>query len=185
MRGLKIGATIIASQLMQVVRNRRAVKLPALFIARKKRRANNRKLAGTEPSEAISQQVSEPRLTAPDNRPHRGSSEELDLHSWCEQCDALAKSAIKSGGLSHDWCVELYSSGVNRALEHLPQQCREHALRIANEVFDYRSPEERQQTVRANAANGRCLHGIPFDCCPQGCGDFPDECDEYDADDCA
>lgn len=182
MRGLKVGAALMASRLIHVIQTRRGMKQPALFIARNKRRANRGQAVASErPSPAIQVQAAES-MADKNMRPHQNPREELDLHAWCEQCDALAKEAIKSGGLSHDWCVELYSSGVDRALDHLPDACRGHALQVANEVFDYRNPSERERVVRENADQGICHHGIPVDCCPAGCGSVPDDCDDQDDD---
>lgn len=175
MRGLKVGAAIIASQFMHVIKTGRAMKLPALFIERKKRRANNRKQVDMEPSLSVLPRVPEQCLKPTDKRPNWNRSEELDLHSLCEQCDTLAKSAIKLGGLSHDWFVDLYSSNIDRALENLPEARRNRTTELANEIFDYRSPSEREQTIQQNAQNGRCRHGIALECCPAGCGSVPDE----------
>jgi len=182
MRGFKLGAALVASRFIHVIKTRRGVKLPALFIALNKRQANCGQTAQSDqPRRAV--QVQEVVAISDANaHPHQLSHGELDAHSWCEQCDVLAEDAIKSGGISHDWCVELYSSGVDRALEHLPKACHGQALQVANEVFHYRSPSEREKIVRENADTGRCHHGITLDCCPAGCGSVPDDCDDPDED---
>jgi hypothetical protein len=158
------------------------MKLPALFIARNKGRPNRGQAVASERLRPAIQVQAAESMADKNMRPHQNPREEFDLHSWYEQCDALAKDAIKSGGLSHDWCVELYSSRVDRALELLPEACHGQARQVANEVFDNRNPAARQQTILANAESGPCLHGIPFDCCPVGCGEFPDESGELDTD---
>lgn len=49
---------------------------------------------------------------------------EINLQAWSEQCSAMAEAAFESSALSHDWCVELYSESVDRALLTLPQTSR-------------------------------------------------------------
>lgn len=182
MRGLKVGAALMASRLLQVIKTRRGTKLPALLIARQKRPAKPAQISDAKHSRVARTPQAVGALTAASSQPPYNPSVQTDLDSWCEQCDALAKETIKSGGLSHDWCIKLYSSGVDRLLEQMPEAWREPALQIAHEIFDYRSPSERQRTIRANADNGLCRHGIAFECCPAGCGEFPDECEEHNTD---
>jgi hypothetical protein len=98
-----------------------------------------------------------------------------ELQTWRGQCESMAETAISSGGLSHDWSVELYSESIDRALPLLPDPLRGPALLLAAEVFDYRTPMEREQINRWNAENGYCLHGITLDCCPLGCGSILDD----------
>lgn len=176
MRGLKVGAALMASRLIHVIKTRRGMKLPALFITREGRPANQGKPAKPDFPRTNSQApvsalpVARSRLEAQQN-----PLTALDLHTWPEQCDALARAAIKNGGLSHDLCVELYSSGVDRALEAAHTIPKDVALQVANEIFDYRTPAERDQTARWNMQNGYCRHGITLDCCPLGCGSAPDD----------
>lgn len=179
MRGLKVATALIASRFIHIIKTRRGMKLPALLIARNMRRTNRGQPAQSDRPRPAIQAQAVVAISDANAHPHQHPQGELNVHSWCEQCDALAKDAIKSSGLSHDWCVELYSSGVDRALEQLPKSSRDVALQVANEVFDYRSPAEREESRRKNAENAICLHGIPFDCCPLGCGEFPDECDDH------
>ncbi len=171
MRGLGKHAAIAALRLIHAAKNKRIRELPKLLLKRKRQRAVVDKPKQFEPPIAFPQDEA----TAQSNVSSRASSSRSDLDGWHAQCQSLARDALKSCGLSHDWCVEIYSADVDRALEAVHTIPKDIALRIADEVFDYRTPAEREQTALWNEQNGYCLHGITRDCCPFGCGSVPED----------
>lgn len=170
MRGSRKDAAIAALWHTHVAKIKCIRELPKLFLSRKRQRSSVGKPKQVESSSMILQDE----VTPPCNVSTHGGSGRPEIDGWRAKCDSLAKDALKSCGLSQDWCVELYSSCVERALEAVHTIPIEIALRIANEVFDYRTPTEREQTARWNAKNGYCQHGITKDCCPLGCGSVSD-----------
>jgi len=94
----------------------------------------------------------------------------LNEATWQALCGQLTEQAVKDGGCVYELYVERFSEAVDKQVERLPQEQREHALQIAAEEWDYATPAERQQTRDWNVANGCCEHGITLGCCPLGCG---------------
>lgn len=76
----------------------------------------------------------------------RESTEDKRLAHWDAdvfraRCQVLAKNAMKGTGLSHDLFVEMFSGGVERILDAMPDEWRARAQDIARE-FDYATRAE-------------------------------------------
>lgn len=95
----------------------------------------------------------------------------FDERAWRAVCEQAASEALRGCGQSYDWYVERLSSAIDAHVAALPENQRTLALQIAGE-WNYATPGERQETRDNNAADGCCMHGIPLDCCPAGCGEF-------------
>lgn len=61
----------------------------------------------------------------------------------------------------------------------MPQAERQAAVAVARQ-FDYADANQRQQLRRDQRAAGDCSHGIARECCPCGCDDIDDACDDMD-----
>lgn len=94
-----------------------------------------------------------------------------DADAWRTRCDALAKNANKGCGLSYDLFVEMFSGGVKRHLDGMPEEWKADAETIARD-FGYATPAELEKMRDEQAAMGCCSHGLDPDCCPAGCGDL-------------
>jgi len=46
------------------------------------------------------------------------------------------------------------------------------AFVYAREVYGYQNPVEQKQSLLDDENNGYCSHGVEFDCCPAGCGEY-------------
>lgn len=187
MSGLGTRVASAALRLMRLSGKKHVRERHALALASKRLRDGERRDAGPSPrldSPSIypvvpsrQQEERDAQRTAQYRGGTHGQDGHPDCHLrvWRDQCSAIAKAAIKASGLSHDWCVELYSKHVDQALSQLPEHLHGTALEVAGDIFDYRTVESREQTARWNAQNGYCRHGIALDCCPAGCGSAPDE----------
>lgn len=101
-----------------------------------------------------------------------------DADVFRTRCQVLAKNAMKGTGLSHDLFVEMFSGGVERLLDAMPDEWRARAQDIARE-FDYATRAELEKMWDEQAAMGYCSHGLDPYYCPAGCGDL-DQVDDGD-----
>jgi len=95
----------------------------------------------------------------------------LDEPAWRAVCETQAALAVKGCGLSYDYYVDLFSAKIDARVNELLEHQRAAALQIARE-WDYATPTERQEKQDWNVEHGYCSHGIEWDCCPLGCGDW-------------
>lgn len=102
----------------------------------------------------------------------RESTEDKRLAHWDAdvfraRCQVLAKNAMKGTGLSHDLFVEMFSGGVERILDAMPDEWRARAQDIARE-FDYATRAELEKMWDEQAAMGYCSHGLDPSLSPCG-----------------
>jgi len=82
--------------------------------------------------------------------------------------ERLAEDANAGCGLVYELFVERFSGAVDHFVSTLPADRQEKALALAKEK-GYATPEELDED---RDSENYCVHHLPYDCCPVGCGDL-------------
>lgn len=93
----------------------------------------------------------------------------FDAIHWRGKCERWALYATARCACSDGLYVDLLSSAIDAGLAVLDARHREAALAIARE-YGYETRAAREAEQDWSAEHGYCSHGIPFGCCPAGCG---------------
>lgn len=72
-------------------------------------------------------------------------------------------------GLSHDNLIQFFSKSINKFISENESQ-KTSILCIANE-YGYLNLNDAQIQIE-NHNNGICRHGLDYNCCPAGCGEY-------------
>lgn len=95
----------------------------------------------------------------------------LDEEAWFKLCEKASDDANRVCGQSYEWYITRFSEMIEEEALTLPVHQLARALAIAAAEWDYITPEERSAAQAEGARHGYCMHGIPVDCCPAGCGE--------------
>ncbi|WP_028113430.1 hypothetical protein [Ferrimonas kyonanensis] len=80
---------------------------------------------------------------------------------------ALFDEANRRCGLSYELCLDFFNLSVDHYLKSIEEGERPAVVALAKKL-DYQSPEERINELD----EGECIHHLPVDCCPLGCGEY-------------
>lgn len=93
-------------------------------------------------------------------------------NEFTSKCNELSDKAISGSGSVYELYQRNLSCSIDSLLNSLPLEHKEKAIEIARNEFDYMSKEEIEEAISQDYEDGYCSHGLPFDCCPVGCGDI-------------
>ncbi len=98
--------------------------------------------------------------------------------AWCAACESMADKANAGCGLVYELYTERFTLYVNRRLSNLPVGFHDQAIEIARE-YGYFTREEALAEEDPIEAGRYCVHHLPFENCPVGCGDRDDICTHH------
>ncbi|MCX8589121.1 MULTISPECIES: hypothetical protein [unclassified Gilliamella] len=88
---------------------------------------------------------------------------------WEEKLGELAKESARMCGSLEIVYIRSFSDAVDRLVINLDENEKRIVLGIAEEKFDYCANAYAKPDYNDD---GCCSHGVPYDCCPLGCGEF-------------
>lgn len=94
------------------------------------------------------------------------------LNAFYAQCDELSRKIMPGCGLSYELYQRRLSAAIDKCIDKVPAECRNLAVELARDKFEYLTPKEVAEVIRKDKENGDCCHGMHPDYCPLGCGDL-------------
>jgi len=96
-----------------------------------------------------------------------------DIIKWENVFDVLSKATIKTCGGYFEVYQRRLSSEIDKILvkQKIIGNDRDIIIKMAQELFDYRSASEIEEDIERDKQNGFCSHGTEPGYCPLGCGE--------------